>query len=162
MMNERVEKLFHEHKQLADWSCSASAYEFIAKLHGKVPPSEYPLQGDAKASHKAGFGFEAFLNERGFTSHDEGLPPKDAVDRFENETIASRFPLVAIAQQDSSGRQTAHIVVAVPGESGVALADPQNKTLITRNSDETRALLERVSKAIPDRPNIHCLFYKEK
>ena len=160
-MSDKVEKLFGEHEQRAKWSCSASAHEFIAKLLGKIKPSDYPLQSNAEASHKGGFQFESFLNEIGLSGHDEHLPPTDAVHRLENETAANRYPLVSLVEQDRSGKQTAHIVVAVPEQDGVALADPQGKTLITRNSEETRALLERVSKAIPDRPKIHCLFYKE-
>jgi hypothetical protein len=161
-VKEKVEKLFKEHDQRADWSCSASAHEFVAKLHGKVPACEYPLQSDAEAAHKAGFEFESFLNEHGFTGHDEHSPPADAVKQFENETAEKRFPLVSLVGKNAEGKSVAHIAVAVPGENGVALADPGKKTLITRNSDETRELLENVSGAIPDRPNIHCLFYKEK
>jgi CRISPR/Cas system-associated protein endoribonuclease Cas2 len=161
-MKEKVDELFKNHDQRGDWSCSASAHEFMAKLHGKVPASDYPLQSDAKAAHKAGFQFESFLNEHGFTGHDESLPPADAVKRFENETAEKRFPLVSLVGTNIEGKPAAHIVVAVPVENGVALADPGKKTLITKNSDETRAVLENVSKAIPDRPNIHCLFYKEK
>jgi hypothetical protein len=67
-MKEKVEKLFKEHDQRADWSCSASAHEFVAKLHGKIAASDYPLQSDAKAAHKTGFQFEPFFNKHGFTS----------------------------------------------------------------------------------------------
>jgi hypothetical protein len=162
MMKEKIEELFKNHEQRGDWSCSASAHEFMAKLHGKIPASEYPLQSDAKAAHKGGFQFESFLDEHGFTGHDEHLPPADAVKRFENETTAQRFPLVSLVRRDAEGNGVAHIVVAVPVESGVALADPGKRTLITKNSDETQALLEDVSKAIPDRPKIHCLFYEAK
>jgi hypothetical protein len=104
-MKEKVEKLFKVHDQRADWSCSASAHEFMAKLHEKVPASEYPLQSDTKAAHKAGFQFESFLNEHGFTGHDEGLPPADAVKQFKNETAEKRFPLVSLVEKNAEGKQ---------------------------------------------------------
>lgn len=157
----KVATLLNVHRQLHDWSCSASAHEFIAKLHGKLNETEFPLQNDP-ASHKGGFQFEAFLNGVGFTGHDNHLLPQDALNTFAEEDAEGRFPLVSIIAGLGTQHAYWHIAVAIPFEGDVILVDPAKQDFITHDSGETLRLLRAISAAVRGRDKIHFLTYREK
>jgi hypothetical protein len=156
-----IQSLLKAHKQLYSWSCSASAHEFIAKLHDKLNEADFPLQNDP-ASEKSGFQFESFLNGIGFTGHDDSQLPQDALGTFSKETTEERFPLVSILAGLGTSSTHWHIVVAVPSGAEVSLVDPARQAFITQSSAETLNLLQHVSDAVPKREKIHFLTYKQK
>lgn len=156
-----IPTILKTHKQLHGWSCSASAHEFIAKLHDKLNEAEFPLQDDP-ASEKGGFQFESFLNGIGFAGHDDHQLPQDALDTFTKETTEERFPLVSILAGLGKSSTYWHIVVAVPSGAEVALVDPARQAFITQNRAETLKLLQDVSAAVPGREKIHFLTYNQK
>lgn len=149
------------HKQLPGNFCSASAHEFIAKLHGKIGEKEFPLQNDPK-SENAGFQFESFLNGFGFSGKNQDAPPQAALDTIGKETAQSRFPLVSIIVGLGTSSTYWHIVVAVPLKGQVALVDPAKQDFITHNSAETLKFLQAVSAAVPGRDKINFLTYAEQ
>src|SRR6266705_3337769 len=127
-MDTKLSALLGAHKQVHDWSCSASAHESLAKLQGKINHTDFPLQ-NAPDSHKAGFQYEGFLNQHGLAGKDSHHLPKDAVALLLAETQHGRYPLVSLlARVTPSGRDW-HILVAVPVQGGVALADPAEQKL---------------------------------
>lgn len=116
-----IQTVLKAHRQLHGWSCAASAHEFVAKVHDKFDLADYPLQNDS-ASQRGGFQFEAFLNDIGFTGHDDHLLPQDAINTFAKENAEQRFPLVSILAGLDTASTYWHIVVAVPSGVEVALA----------------------------------------
>ncbi len=155
-MKKDINKLLKAHKQLHAWSCSASAHEFVGKLHDKVKDSDFPLQNDP-ASEKGGFQFESFLNGIGLTAKDTHLPPEDALKAVAEETAKERFPLISIRAGTAW-----HIAVAVPTDSGVGLVDPARQDFIARDSKETLKLLKETAAAVKGRDTIHLLTYRAK
>ena len=159
-MNENIKAVLAAHKQKADWSCSASAHEFIGKLHGKVPLSDFPLQ-DLPLSHKGGFQFEDFLNSIGYTGTNTSVPPSVALELLKLETASGRFPLVSVFDSNHDGNISFHIVVAIPVLDGVALVDPAKQNVIAHDSATTLALLKQTVAAVPNRTEINLLKYAE-
>jgi hypothetical protein len=159
-MDKKITDLMKAHRQLHNWSCSASAHEFAAKLHGNLGYGEFPLQQDP-SSQKGGFQFEAFLNSVGFTGTDHNELPEDAFNLLASETAAGRYPLVSILAKLGAGSSFWHIVVAVPSKAGVALVDPAQQNLIASGSIETLELLKATALAVPNRPRIHFLTYEK-
>ena len=156
-----IPSLLKVHRQLHDWSCSASAHEFIAKLHGKLNDSDFPLQNDP-TSQRGGFQFEAFLNGIGFTGCDDHFLPPDALHMIARETSDGRFPLVSILTGLGTAATYWHIVVAVPSGAEVALVDPAKQAYITSTTAETLRLLRNVAIAVPGRDKIHLLTYRDR
>ena len=158
-MNPRITTLLSTHRQLHCWSCSASAHEFLGKLHGKVGDSDSPLQ-NLSSSQKGGFQFESFLNSIGFTGKDSHELPKDAVTLLLAEVTQGRFPLVSVLAGVGTSSTDWHIVVAVPVNSGgVALVDPATQTVLASDSADTLRVFEQTTNAVPGRPKIHVLTY---
>jgi len=156
-----IPTLLKAHKQLHGWSCSASAHEFIAKLHDKLSETDFPLQDDP-TSERGGFQFETFLNGIGLTGHDDHQLPQGALDTLTKETAEEHFPLVSILAGLGTASTYWHILVAVPSGAQVALVDPARQDFITHDSAETLELLEAVSASVPGREKIHFLTYQQK
>ena len=144
--------IFKTHKQSAGYSCAASAHEFLAKLHDKLPASEFPLQGDTKAAHQAGFQFQSFLDGIGFVGHEDWLEPQALLDLLADESKQGRYPLVSICTRHDRTGNYWHIVLASLKDGEVALIDPAMRGLRTHNNAETLDLL-KFSASIPTRNN---------
>jgi hypothetical protein len=158
-MKRDIGTLLKNHRQLRNETCSASAYEFLAKLHSRIADNEFPLQS-SPTSDRAGFEFQPFLERIGFTGAQNHQPPLETLETLARETSAERFPLVSILTELQSSTSRWHIVVAVPIGVEVALVDPASQQFLTRSSDETLKLFQRVTAAIPARPDIHFLTYR--
>jgi hypothetical protein len=154
-----LQTVFTMHNQLQNWSCSASAHEFIAKLHGAIELDAHPLQ-NLDAAGRAGFQFEEFLNSLGFTGRDDHLTPTQCIHTFEQECAGGRFPLVSVLSDLGTNHSYWHIVVAAPSCEGIGLADPAKRSFTTLGTTETLTFLNRLSHAIPNRPKINVLTYK--
>ena len=157
-MDETIKSVLAVHRQRANWSCSASAHEFIGKLHGKIPISDVPLQ-DLPTSHKGGFQFEDFLNSIGYTGTEMWLPPSEALELLKLETARGRFPLVSVFDNYHDGKINFHIVVGIPVVDGVAIADPAKQKFIAEDSATTLDLLNQTVAAVQNRPKINLLIY---
>jgi len=156
-----TESVFTHHKQLHDWSCSASAHEFIAKLHEKIELDAYPLQ-HSSTSERAGFQFEEFLNTHGCTGHDDHLTPQECIDTFQKEISDGRYPLVSVLSDLGTNHSYWHIVAATHTCQGIGLADPAKQVFMTQNMNDTLSYLESLSRSVPNRPKIHVLTYRNK
>jgi hypothetical protein len=108
-----IQYVLEAHRQLYDWSCAASAHEFVAKIHEKIGLADYPLQNDL-ASQGGGFQFEAFLRSIGFTGYEDNLTPPDVAKLIAAEIAQRRFPLVSVFVGKGTRTNYWHIVVAVP------------------------------------------------
>jgi len=167
-----VDKIAQSHFQMRQHSCSASAHEFIMKLHDKIKPDDFPLQVDPSCERK-GYEFETFLNECGFTGVDENgntegrrLGPEDAIKRIRWEVCRERYPLVAVATTFNSQlaaypTHLIHIYVAARNipTGDIGLFDPALKGFHTNSEAETLKLFERVLKSNGQQP--HLLVYSE-
>lgn len=141
----------HEQKDLQNL-CSASAHELIGKLHGKIQPDAYPLQSCTK-SLRAGFEFEWFLNELGFTGETLHKSPQETAKILTHETAEGRYPLVSWVAGEK-----AHILIALHKTAQVALYDPGTHEFESENNVRTLEFLKGIVS--PHRPLIHQLTYK--
>lgn len=157
-MKSEVEQLLKSHRQLHDWTCASSAYEFIAKLHGKIAADIFPLQNDLDAD-KGGFQFDPFLNNIGFKSTECHKVPMDALDVLKQETMEGRYPLVAIVAAVTPQGSLWHIMVAIQDEGEVVLLDPATQKQHTKSSRETLEALKHTVSSVANRPEIHFLTY---
>lgn len=156
-MNPRITELLAKHRQLdLQKTCSASAHEFVAKLHGKLGDNEFPLQCKPAVANLAGFQFESFLNGIGFTGRPGRVRLANAIALLEAEVSNGRYPLVSLACRDSAGNLHFHIVVAVPANGGVGLVDPGLQEVIANCSSQSLRKLEETEK---ERPVIDILTY---
>jgi hypothetical protein len=156
-MNEFIKEVMSTHHQFAGLTCSASAHEFIAKLHKKISPQDFPLQ-NAPDSDKAGFQFQTFLAKIGFVQKNDNLLPDEAFHEIKCETSKGRFPLVAIYSED---KVNIHIVVAVQDGNDVVLVDPAKQSQISNSDSETLDILNKNVNANASRPKINFLTYTE-
>lgn len=158
-MRADIHALLKKHKQLYDWTCAASAHEFIAKLHCLLDDSEFPLQ-HVPGAQKGGFEYEGYLNSICLTGKSIWLDADTALTELAKETAAERYPLISILACPSKSKAYWHIVVAVQYGQEVALIDPARQDFITRTSADTWSLLNDTAKAVPGRSEINLLIYK--
>ena len=158
-MRDDIQILLEKHRQIYDRTCSASAHEFIAKLHGLLDDSEFPLQ-HIPGSQRGGFEFEGYLNSICLTGNSVWLDAKTALSELAKETANERYPLISVLACPSKSKTDWHIVVAVPYRQEVALIDPAKQDYITRTSADTWCLLHDTATAVPGRAGVNLLIYK--
>lgn len=143
-----IDAITQVHDQKGEWTCAASAHEFVAKLHGLLAIGSFPLQKGPDAE-KGGWTFNDFLVSIGFTQQPLEKPPADALVILQNEVSEGRFPMVSVDEGWSNGVVVCHILVAVPTENGVGLVDPAKQSFRTQDDAATLQELERSAKVIP-------------
>lgn len=79
------------HRQLEDWSCSVSAFEFVAKLYGLIRLDVFPLQSDP-ANQRKGFAESSLLADVGLKGSDDYYDVASAVTLIQSELASGRHP----------------------------------------------------------------------
>ena len=76
--------------------------ELVLKLHGIFKPDCYNIQ-NLYGDTNVGFSKKFELDNRGLTTTEQSLPPKDALLIIEQEAKDGRFPLVSMPTESRKG-----------------------------------------------------------
>jgi len=87
------------HNQKHKHSCVASAFEFVAKLHGLIPPESFPLQSDPKNQEQS-FADSKWLTSQGLKCQHNHYNIEVVLPILEKETSSEKAPLVALLRTE--------------------------------------------------------------
>jgi len=149
-------ELARHHRQFPGEFCSASAHEFIMKLHGRVQPGEFPLQSDPE-NEDAGFEFQDFLASHGFAEQQQNLDRPSAMKVIGQETANGKYPLLSVPVSENK----CHIFVAVKEGPETIIVDPADGKLVANSTQATEQLIDSAIQRVPGRDRLHLLTYKD-
>jgi hypothetical protein len=138
------------HRQLHRNSCSVSAFEFVAKLHGLIPLNSYPLQSDLNNQGK-GFSEPDLQSEVGLCamSDKEDYNTLDALDLLREETSQGRFPIISLRAFLENGEFVGyHINVVVSEADQLMLLEPADGSVRAATTKDLEMELERSCRPI--------------
>jgi hypothetical protein len=150
-----------DHHQLPGLNtCAVSAFEAVAKLHGLIVPTAFPLQLDPK-NQKKGFDDTSFLKALGIDCRDAHYDTQEAMELIEEETNAGRFPLVSLLGFRQDGKPAGyHILLCALHNSKLLLIDPAKPSIEADNKADLANLLEGNRQQNPHRKTLHILTYQ--
>jgi len=145
------------HRQLEDWSCSLSAFEFVAKLYGLIGLDIFPLQSDP-ANQRKGFVEPSLLADVGLKGSDDYYDVASAVTLIQSELTSGRHTVVSLLTFQTMGLPAGyHIYVAVDGQQGPCLVDPATRSVLAVPSTDLSHIFAANSARNPERKTIHVL-----
>jgi len=149
-------EIARHHKQFPGEFCSASAHEFIMKLHGRVQLGEFPLQSDPENEDK-GFDFQDFLASYGFAEQQQNLDRPSTMKVIAQETANGKYPLLSRPVSETK----CHILVAMKDGTELIVVDPADGKIVANSTQATEQLMDSAIQRVPGRDKLHLLTYKD-
>ncbi len=159
-MSDSFEPLvaLRNHRQLEQASCAVSAFEAVAKLHGLIEPTSFPLQSDP-ANQLKGFGDTEFLRSLGILPSDGHYDIQSALNLIEKETSGGKFPLAAFVKEIVGAQVRVHVYLAARDKTKLVLIDPAVPAIVAEGREGLGRLFQRSIQMYPPISDIHVMIY---